>query len=251
MMSTFLEPARSGLDQLRKPFVNHESPRDAAIAHQARMVAILLATIVVAYHYSLSTLIKTLSFDTPLAYLGLVPLIALASGRAAGSADEPRTTDPRPPARLHRRPPPAGGFARCQHAVAVAALRDVLGVARRPVGPSSVRRRCHHDPVRHADALEAAAPGRVSAAGVAAPVHRAADEPAPTLHRCDPRRCPGCVARDTGRPPGTGRRRHDVPDRARSQGISRQRGVGVLGGERPRGVRLARARRSSRWSRGR
>jgi exosortase len=92
---TFLEPARSGLDQLRRPFVGYESPRDAAIAHRARTVAIFLAAVVVAYHYSLSTLIKTLSFDTPLAYLGLVPLIALglAALRVRPLTPEPQIHD--------------------------------------------------------------------------------------------------------------------------------------------------------------
>jgi exosortase/archaeosortase family protein len=37
-----------------------------------------VAVVVVAYHYSFSTLLRTLKTDTPLAYLGLVPFIALA-----------------------------------------------------------------------------------------------------------------------------------------------------------------------------
>jgi len=37
-----------------------------------------VAVIAVAYHYSLSTLVRNLGVDSPLAYLGLVPFIALA-----------------------------------------------------------------------------------------------------------------------------------------------------------------------------
>lgn len=42
-----------------------------------RVVA-LLAMVGIAYHYSLRTLLRTVEVETPLAYLGLVPLIALA-----------------------------------------------------------------------------------------------------------------------------------------------------------------------------
>lgn len=54
-------------------------------------LALVLGAIVVAYHYSLQTLFSTLGLETPLAYLGLVPLIAL--GLVAAHA-RPRTVEP-------------------------------------------------------------------------------------------------------------------------------------------------------------
>jgi hypothetical protein len=54
----------------------------AADEHRARRVvtlraAAVIAAIVVAYHHSLLTLLRGLTLDTPLAYLGIVPFIAL------------------------------------------------------------------------------------------------------------------------------------------------------------------------------
>jgi exosortase/archaeosortase family protein len=46
--------------------------------------ALVLGAIVVAYHYSLLTLLRSLTLDTPLAYLGLVPAIALLLAVIAG-----------------------------------------------------------------------------------------------------------------------------------------------------------------------
>src|ERR1700730_13608209 len=43
----------------------------------ALRVAILLLLVVVAYHYSLLSLAQTLGLETPLAYIGLVPILAL------------------------------------------------------------------------------------------------------------------------------------------------------------------------------
>jgi exosortase/archaeosortase family protein len=40
-------------------------------------VALVLAMVVIAYHYSLLTLVKSVGLETPLAYVGLAPLIAL------------------------------------------------------------------------------------------------------------------------------------------------------------------------------
>jgi exosortase/archaeosortase family protein len=54
------------------------TPDERVLAQRVRTVAIFLAVVVVAFHYSLSTLLRTLKSDTPLAYLSLVPLIALA-----------------------------------------------------------------------------------------------------------------------------------------------------------------------------
>ncbi|MCU1453699.1 MAG: Exosortase/archaeosortase family protein [Acidimicrobiales bacterium] len=53
------------------------TPEGRAAARTARMTAICLAAIVLAYHYSFTTLVRTLSVETPLAYLGLVPAISL------------------------------------------------------------------------------------------------------------------------------------------------------------------------------
>jgi len=68
---------------------------DRAVAQRARNLAIFLAVVVVAYHYSLSTLFRTIQSDTPLAYLGLVPVIALglAAVRARPADDEPSIHD--------------------------------------------------------------------------------------------------------------------------------------------------------------
>lgn len=55
----------------------------------------LIVSVGTAYHYSLLTLARTLDLDTPLAYLGLVPLIAVAVGasRATATVDEPDIHD--------------------------------------------------------------------------------------------------------------------------------------------------------------
>ncbi len=50
-------------------------------------MAVFLAVVIVAYHYSLVTLLQTLDLDSPLAYIGLVPIIAL--GLAAIRAQAP------------------------------------------------------------------------------------------------------------------------------------------------------------------
>jgi exosortase len=54
-------------------------------------VAVLLAATVIAFHYSLSTLMQNLGLDTPLAYVGLVPAIALA---LAAALRHPRPNEP-------------------------------------------------------------------------------------------------------------------------------------------------------------
>ncbi|HEV2310381.1 MAG TPA: exosortase/archaeosortase family protein, partial [Acidimicrobiia bacterium] len=69
---------------------------DRATAARARNLAIFVAVVVVAYHYSLSTLFRTLQSDTPLAYLGLVPVMAL------GLAAVLSRPDPKEPA-IHDR----------------------------------------------------------------------------------------------------------------------------------------------------
>jgi len=65
---------------------------------RASTAARILAAVVVtaaAYHYSLSTLVRNLGVDSPLAYLGLVPFIALAMAASRGviSASEPAIHD--------------------------------------------------------------------------------------------------------------------------------------------------------------
>jgi exosortase/archaeosortase family protein len=58
-------------------------------------VGVLLAIVSVAYHYSLRTLLRTVQVETPLAYLGLVPVIALALAvpRRRPGPDEPSIHD--------------------------------------------------------------------------------------------------------------------------------------------------------------
>jgi exosortase/archaeosortase family protein len=58
-------------------------------------VAVALAEIAIAYRYSLTTIIRGIGLQTPLAYLGLVPLLALAValGRARPALDEPEIHD--------------------------------------------------------------------------------------------------------------------------------------------------------------
>ena len=91
MTSTVLAPARNGVERFFGEFTSH----DRAVAQRARNIAIFVAVVIVAYHYSLSTLFRTLQSDTPLAYLGLVPLIALglAAVRARPTVGEPAIYD--------------------------------------------------------------------------------------------------------------------------------------------------------------
>ncbi len=58
-------------------------------------IAALLTIVGVAYHYSLQTLVRSVQVDTPLAYLGLVPMIALALalGRGRPAGHEPSIHD--------------------------------------------------------------------------------------------------------------------------------------------------------------
>ncbi|CAN5712647.1 hypothetical protein BH10ACT1_BH10ACT1_05380 [soil metagenome] len=68
---------------------------DRASLHAVRTVTVCLAAVVLAFHYSLSTLLRTLQLDTPLAYLGLVPAISLVlvARRARSKASEPPIHD--------------------------------------------------------------------------------------------------------------------------------------------------------------
>jgi exosortase/archaeosortase family protein len=65
-------------------------------SEQARIkVAVLVSLVGVAFHYSLSSLLATISYDTPLAYVGLVPLLAagLAWLHRVPAANEPPIHD--------------------------------------------------------------------------------------------------------------------------------------------------------------
>ena len=70
-------------------------PRSVSPLGGVRTIAIFLAVVVVAYNYSFSTLLRTLKSDTPLAYLSLVPLIALALAfqRVRDARSEPAIHD--------------------------------------------------------------------------------------------------------------------------------------------------------------
>jgi exosortase/archaeosortase family protein len=65
--------------------------RRELLGNPRHRVAAVLATIAVAYHFSLLTLLRSLGVETPLAYLGLVPVIALmlaaARHQAGGGPD--------------------------------------------------------------------------------------------------------------------------------------------------------------------
>ena len=69
--------------------------RDQSATHTIRTVAVCLAAVVLAFHYSLTTLFRSLQVDTPLAYLGLVPAISLAliARRARSDVWEPPIHD--------------------------------------------------------------------------------------------------------------------------------------------------------------
>ena len=54
-------------------------------------VMLLLVVVFAAYHYSLTSLLQTVGFDTPLAYIGLVPVIALG---LAWIRRRPRASEP-------------------------------------------------------------------------------------------------------------------------------------------------------------
>jgi exosortase/archaeosortase family protein len=58
-------------------------------AHPMARVALVVAAVGVAYSYSLRTLVGTLGADTPLAYLGLAPLIAFGVALILGRPREP------------------------------------------------------------------------------------------------------------------------------------------------------------------
>jgi exosortase/archaeosortase family protein len=70
--------------------------REASPTTRTRVqIGTLLGAVVIAYHYSLRTLIQNLNLDTPLAYIGLVPVIALglAAVRSRPQRHEPAIHD--------------------------------------------------------------------------------------------------------------------------------------------------------------
>jgi exosortase/archaeosortase family protein len=68
-----LRPESSGFDLFGRAWSSATSPR----ADLFRRVGLALVLIIVAYHYSLETILQSLTTQTPLAYLGLVPIFAL------------------------------------------------------------------------------------------------------------------------------------------------------------------------------
>src|SRR3981081_3132517 len=52
-------------------------PSPTPEGHLVFRAIIFICLVVLAYHYSLTTIIRSLNSETPLAYLGLVPVIAL------------------------------------------------------------------------------------------------------------------------------------------------------------------------------
>ena len=63
----------------------------AALTKTRVKVGLFVVAVVFAYHYSLSSLVQTVGFDTPLAYIGLVPILALG---LAWIRRRPRTVEP-------------------------------------------------------------------------------------------------------------------------------------------------------------
>lgn len=74
----------------RRPF-----PIRSTLNHPGLRLVVLLAAVIAAYHYTLASLLRGLSVDSPLAYLGLVPVLSLATGLACArpGLDEPEIHD--------------------------------------------------------------------------------------------------------------------------------------------------------------
>ena len=108
----------------------------------------LLVAVLVAYNYSLTTLLQNAGQDTPLAYVSLVPAIALAL-----AAIRARPLKPEPP--IHDRqvdytvghPADRGGHRR-QRVAAGPQVHDVLGLSDRPVHTAVLRGRGRGDHLR-------------------------------------------------------------------------------------------------------
>jgi exosortase/archaeosortase family protein len=81
---SYLQTVNDWTSELR-----HRWQAMTATAQLRIRVAILLVAVVCAYHYSLSSLLQTISFDTPLAYIGLVPIIAAGLAVAIGHQAPP------------------------------------------------------------------------------------------------------------------------------------------------------------------
>jgi exosortase/archaeosortase family protein len=82
----------AAVDWGRSPGRTWWRPREHALGVR---VLLVVASVAVAYHYSLETLLRDVSLDTPLAYLGLVPFIAfgLVVARARPAPHEPAIHD--------------------------------------------------------------------------------------------------------------------------------------------------------------
>jgi exosortase len=83
-------PLVSSLAIRRATLIEHWD-RTSARNQTMVKVVVLVAVVVAAYHYSLSSLTQTLGFDTPLAYIGLVPFFAAG---LAWIRRHPRATEP-------------------------------------------------------------------------------------------------------------------------------------------------------------
>ena len=151
----------------------------------AVQMAAFLGIVVVAYNYSLTTLLQLADLNTPFAYVSLVPLISLmlafmhARPRAGGAGDS------RSPDRLHHRYSPDGRGVPGQPAASHETLGHVLGVADRPAHLAVLRggRRGRH--LRGAGALAPEGRRRVSPAGVALSLHHGVTERPQRVHLCD------------------------------------------------------------------
>ena len=95
-------------------------------------VVVLVAVTVIAYHYSLYSLVQTIGLDTPLAYVGLVPLIAGGLALFNRYPRRSRAPDQRPAAGLHAGYAAGGRGRTGRTRAAVAAGGHVLGEPDRP-----------------------------------------------------------------------------------------------------------------------
>jgi exosortase/archaeosortase family protein len=94
-VSSFAAPGPIGAASGRRPLDGVISSVRAASAPAYRRAILAVLLIALAFHYSLTTLLRTLKAETPLAYLGLVPIIALllAAASIRPDANEPSIHD--------------------------------------------------------------------------------------------------------------------------------------------------------------
>ena len=133
-------------------------------------VVVLLVAVIVAYNYSLSTLLETANQQTPLAYVGLVPAIALALAaiRARPIRPEPPIYDRHINYTMSIAIDSCGGGD--ERTPTGAYVRHVLGLPDRSAHPSDIRRRCRYDSLRYARSLASTRCHIVSLLGLAVPL---------------------------------------------------------------------------------